>query len=170
MTGATIERPLANENKSLGKFELGGIRPAPRGVPQIEVTFDIDADGILKVSAKDRDTGQETAITIAGSTGLNDDEVNEMIAAAQAAGLDVSINRVGSMLTVFLTKVPVTDLTSATTSNTARFSRWFHGMLNRGVYLPCSQFEAMFVSAVHTDTDLEQTIAAADASFRDCRD
>ncbi|MCA9009617.1 MAG: glutamate-1-semialdehyde 2,1-aminomutase, partial [Planctomycetaceae bacterium] len=90
--------------------------------------------------------------------------------AAQEAGIDVGINRVGSMLTVFLTTVPVTDLTSATTSNTARFSRWFHGMLNRGVYLPCSQFEAMFISAVHTDADLEQTIAAAGASFRDCSD
>lgn len=79
------ERPLANENKSLGKFELRGIRPAPRGVPQIEVTFDIDADGILNVTAKDRDTGQESSVTISGSTGLSDEEVNEMISAAQAA-------------------------------------------------------------------------------------
>ena len=79
------ERPLANENKSLGKFELRGIRPAPRGVPQVEVTFDIDADGILNVTAKDRDTGQEASVTISGSTGLSDDEVNEMISAAQAA-------------------------------------------------------------------------------------
>jgi molecular chaperone DnaK len=79
------ERPLANENKSLGKFELHGIRPAPRGVPQVEVTFDIDADGILNVTAKDRDTGQEASVTITGSTGLSDEEVNEMIAAAQAA-------------------------------------------------------------------------------------
>ncbi len=79
------ERPLANENKSLGKFELHGIRPAPRGVPQVEVTFDIDADGILNVTAKDRDTGQEASVTITGSTGLSDEEVNDMIAAAQAA-------------------------------------------------------------------------------------
>jgi molecular chaperone DnaK len=79
------ERPLANENKSLGKFELRGIRPAPRGVPQVEVTFDIDADGILNVTAKDRDTGQESSVLITGSTGLSDEEVNEMISAAQNA-------------------------------------------------------------------------------------
>lgn len=90
--------------------------------------------------------------------------------AADAAGVDVVINRIGSMLTVFLTSQDVTDLDSATTSDTARFSRYFHGMLNRGVYLPCSQYEAMFVSAVHTDDDLDQTIAAAAASFASCND
>jgi glutamate-1-semialdehyde 2,1-aminomutase len=88
--------------------------------------------------------------------------------AASAAGVDVRINRVGSMLTVFLTSQTVTNLASATTSDTARFARWFHGLLNRGVYLPCSQFEALFVSAVHTDADIDQTIAAAIASFSDC--
>ncbi len=82
------ERPLAAENRSLGKFELGGIRAAPRGVPQIDVTFDIDADGILKVSAKDRATGQQADITITASTGLSDDEVEGMIRAAQAAEAD----------------------------------------------------------------------------------
>ena len=90
--------------------------------------------------------------------------------AADAAGIDVVINRIGSMLTVFLTSQNVTDLDSATTSDTARFSRYFHGMLNHGVYLPCSQYEAMFVSAVHTDDDLVQTIAAAAASFASCND
>ncbi len=79
------ERPLASQNRSLGKFELSGVRPAPRGLPQIDVTFDIDADGILKVSARDRDTGQETGITITASTGLRDEEVEEMVKAAQAA-------------------------------------------------------------------------------------
>jgi len=74
------------------------------------------------------------------------------------------------MLTAFLTNQTVTDLTSATSSDTARFARWFHGMLNRGVYLPCSQFEALFVSAVHTDADIDQTIAAAGASFAACND
>jgi glutamate-1-semialdehyde 2,1-aminomutase len=69
------------------------------------------------------------------------------------------------MLTVFMTDSPVTNLDSATASDTDRFSRWFHGMLNRGVYLPCSQFEAMFISAVHTDADIEETLAAADAAF-----
>lgn len=86
-------------------------------------------------------------------------------AAAEKHGVPVRTNRVGSMLTVFMTDSPVTNLDSATTSDTDRFSRWFHGMLNRGVYLPCSQFEAMFISAVHTDADIEETLAAADAAF-----
>lgn len=86
-------------------------------------------------------------------------------AAAAAEDIPVQINRVGSMLTVFLTGTPVRDLATATTSDTARFSRWFHGMLNRGVYLPCSQFEAMFVSAVHTDTHIEETLESARAAF-----
>lgn len=87
--------------------------------------------------------------------------------AADASGIPVTINRVGSMLTVFLTDRPVTNLESATRSNTQQFSRWFHGLLNRGVYLPCSQFEAMFVSAVHSGADLEHTIAAAHDAFAD---
>ncbi len=79
---------MVTENKSLGKFELTNIRPAPRGVPQIEITFDIDADGILTVSAKDLDTGEQTGITIMGSTGLSEKEVAEMISAAEAAEAD----------------------------------------------------------------------------------
>lgn len=81
--------------------------------------------------------------------------------AAQAAGVPVQTNRVGSMLTLFFTEEPVCDLATATASDTDRFSRWFHGMLDRGVYLPCSQFEAMFISAAHTPEDIDQTIAAA---------
>ncbi len=80
---------------------------------------------------------------------------------AAAAGIPVCVNRVGSMLTLFFSAAPVTDLTSATASNTDRFAQWFHGMLDRGVYLPCSQFEAMFVSATHTADDIDQTLAAA---------
>lgn len=72
------ERPMAADNKSLGKFILTGIPPAPRGVPQIEVTFDIDANGILKVSAKDKATGKEQSITITGSTGLSKEEIERM--------------------------------------------------------------------------------------------
>ena len=64
------ERPMANQNRTLGKFKLGGIPPAPRGVPQIEVTFDIDANGILNVTAKDNATGKDTRITITSSSGL----------------------------------------------------------------------------------------------------
>lgn len=88
--------------------------------------------------------------------------------AAKAANVEIVMNRVGSMLTAFLTSKTVTDLTSATASDTAKFARYFHGMLNRGVYLPCSQFEVMFVSAVHTDAHIDQTIAAAAASFAEC--
>ncbi|VFP81397.1 molecular chaperone DnaK [Buchnera aphidicola] len=77
------ERKRASDNKSLGQFNLDGIQPAPRGIPQIEVTFDIDADGILHVSAKDKTTGKEQKITIQSSSGLNDDEIKKMISEAQ---------------------------------------------------------------------------------------
>jgi len=72
------EREMAPDNKSLGRFVLDGIPPAPRGVPQVEVTFDIDANGILKVSAKDKATNKEQSIRIEGSSGLSDEEVNQM--------------------------------------------------------------------------------------------
>lgn len=78
------ERPMAADNKSLGKFILSGIPPAPRGVPQIEVTFDLDANGILNVSAKDKATGKEQKITITGSTGLSKEEIERMRQEAQA--------------------------------------------------------------------------------------
>jgi molecular chaperone DnaK len=77
------ERPMAADNKSLGRFILEGIPPAPRGVPQVEVTFDIDANGILNVSAKDKATGKENKIQIAGSTGLSKDEVEKMTKEAE---------------------------------------------------------------------------------------
>ncbi|WP_288607791.1 molecular chaperone DnaK [uncultured Prevotellamassilia sp.] len=78
------ERQFARDNKSIGRFNLAGIAPARRGVPQIEVTFDIDANGILKVSAKDKATGKEQAIRIEASSGLSEDEINRMKAEAQA--------------------------------------------------------------------------------------
>ena len=78
------EREFARDNKPLGTFELTGIAPAPRGIPQIEVTFDIDANGIVKVSAKDKGTGKEQQITISGSTALSDDEVDRMVKDAEA--------------------------------------------------------------------------------------
>ena len=78
------ERELARDNKSLGKFQLTGIPAARRGVPQIEITFDIDANGIVKVSAKDKGTGKEQQITISGSTALSDDEVDRMVKDAEA--------------------------------------------------------------------------------------
>ncbi|MCY3935295.1 MAG: molecular chaperone DnaK [Chloroflexi bacterium] len=77
------ERPMAANNKSLGKFMLDGIPPAPRGMPQIEVTFDIDANGILNVSAKDSATEREQSITITASSGLSDDEVDRMVKEAE---------------------------------------------------------------------------------------
>ncbi len=78
------ERPMANDNKSLGKFILDGIPPAPRGVPQIEVTFDIDANGILKVTALDKATNRSQHITITASSGLSDEEVEQMRKDAEA--------------------------------------------------------------------------------------
>lgn len=77
------ERPMAKDNKSLGQFNLDGIMPAPRGIPQIEVSFDIDANGILKVSAKDKATGKEQSIRIEGSNNLSEDEINRMKAEAE---------------------------------------------------------------------------------------
>ncbi len=77
------ERPMAGDNKTLGKFRLDGIPPAPRGVPQIEVTFDIDANGILNVNAEDKATGKEQNITITASTNLTEDEVDRMVEEAQ---------------------------------------------------------------------------------------
>ena len=78
------ERPMASQNKSIGQFNLEGIAPARRGVPQIEVTFDIDANGILNVSAKDKATGKEQKIRIEASSGLSEDEINRMKAEAEA--------------------------------------------------------------------------------------
>jgi len=78
------ERPMAGQNRTLGKFKLGGIPPAPRGIPQIEVTFDIDANGILNVTAKDNATGKDTRITITSSSGLSKEEVEKMAKEADA--------------------------------------------------------------------------------------
>jgi len=78
------ERELARDNRTLGHFRLEGIRPAPRGVPQVEVTYDIDANGILTVTAKDKESGKEQKITISGSTQLSKDEIDRMVADAQA--------------------------------------------------------------------------------------
>lgn len=78
------ERPMANQNKSIGRFHLDGIPPAPRGVPQIEVTFDIDSNGILNVSAKDKASGKSQSIRIEASSGLSDDEIKRMKAEAEA--------------------------------------------------------------------------------------
>jgi molecular chaperone DnaK len=78
------ERPMARDNRTLGKFHLDGIPPAPRGVPQIEVTFDIDANGIVNVQAKDRGTGKEQKITITASSGLSKDEVDRMVKDAES--------------------------------------------------------------------------------------
>src|SRR5205085_3503599 len=83
------ERPMAADNRTLGKFHLVGIPPAPRGIPQIEVTFDIDANGIVNVSAKDMGTGREQKITITASSGLSKDEIDKMMREAEShAGED----------------------------------------------------------------------------------
>ena len=78
------ERPLAGENKSLGKFRLSGIPPAPRGIPQVQVAFDIDANGLLEVSATDRTTGRNQSVSITGGSNLNEDEINKIINEAKS--------------------------------------------------------------------------------------
>ena len=87
------ERPMARDNRTLGKFHLDGIPPAPRGVPQVEVTFDIDANGIVNVQAKDKGTGKEQKITITASSGLNKDEVDRMMRDAEAHAADDKTRR-----------------------------------------------------------------------------
>jgi molecular chaperone DnaK len=82
------ERPMAQDNRTIGKFQLTGIPPAPRGVPQVEVTFDIDANGILHVSAKDKATGKEQKIRIEASSGLGDKDIERMVKDAEAHGAD----------------------------------------------------------------------------------
>jgi molecular chaperone DnaK len=78
------ERSMASDNKTLGRFQLSDIPPAPRGVPQIEVTFDIDANGIMNISAKDKGTGKQQSIKIEASSGLSDEEIQRMKAEAEA--------------------------------------------------------------------------------------
>ncbi len=87
------ERQMARDNKTIGKFQLTDIPPAPRGVPQIEVTFDIDANGILHVSAKDLGTGKEQKITITASSGLSKDEIEKMRKDAEAHAEDDKAKR-----------------------------------------------------------------------------
>src|SRR5918994_1367414 len=83
------ERPMARDNRTIGKFQLTGIPPAPRGMPQVEVTFDIDANGILHVSARDKATGKEQKIRIEASSGLSDADIDKMVKDAEAhAGED----------------------------------------------------------------------------------
>jgi molecular chaperone DnaK len=82
------ERPMALDNKSLGKFHLEGIPPAPRGIPQIEVTFDIDANGVLNVTAKDKATNKEQSIRIEGSSGLSKEEIDRMVSDAESHAED----------------------------------------------------------------------------------
>ena len=119
------ERPMVNGNRSLGRFNLEGIPPASRGVPQIEVTFDIDANGILNVSAVDKATGKEQKITISGSSGLNKDDIEQMVnQAAQTEeedkkrramiddrnNLDALVYQTEKLIKENKDKVPVADL------------------------------------------------------------
>ena len=82
------ERPLASENKSLGKFRLSGIPPAPRGIPQVQVAFDIDANGLLEVSATDRTTGRKQSVSITGGSNLNEQEIKRIIQEAKSKASD----------------------------------------------------------------------------------
>ena len=86
-------------------------------------------------------------------------------AAAETAGVPHTITRVGSMLTLFFNAQPPTDWDSASQCDTARFAKYFWGLLDRGIYMPCSQYEALFVSAAHTEADIDATVAAASDVF-----
>jgi len=113
------------------------------------------------------------ACGVATLTALRDGDVYErlealaarleagLLDAIEAAGVPACVQRVGSMLTLFFTEGPIRNLTDAQKSDVERFAKYFHGMLDRGVYLPCSQYEAMFVSAAHTDELIDETVAAA---------
>src|SRR5712692_2091838 len=87
--------------------------------------------------------------------------------AATGAGLDAQVVHLGSLLTVFFTAQPVRDYDHARTADTRRYARFFHGMLDRGIYLPPSQFEVLFLDTAHTETDVEATLEAARAAFGD---
>ena len=84
-----------------------------------------------------------------------------LITACQSAGVEHSLTRVGSMMTLFFNHTKVVDWPTASQCNTERFSKYFWGLIERGVYMPCSQFEALFISATHTERDIDDTIAAA---------
>ena len=88
MCSSDLERPMAADNRTLGKFHLIGIPPAPRGMPQVEVAFDIDANGIVNVSAKDMGTGREQKITITASSGLSKEEIDKMMRDAESHAAD----------------------------------------------------------------------------------
>jgi molecular chaperone DnaK len=87
------ERPLARDNRTLGRFQLVGLPPAPRGVPQVEVAFDIDANGLVNVTAKDVATGKEQKITISGSSGLSNDDVSRMVKDAESHAAEDKVRR-----------------------------------------------------------------------------
>jgi glutamate-1-semialdehyde 2,1-aminomutase len=98
---------------------------------------------------------------------LSDRLAKGLTAAAAMAGVSHSLTRVGSMLTLFFTSPAPTDWPSASRCDTARFARYFWGLADRGVYMPCSQFEALFVSAAHHEADIDATIAAATEALED---
>ncbi|MDZ4780131.1 MAG: aspartate aminotransferase family protein, partial [Planctomycetia bacterium] len=85
--------------------------------------------------------------------------------AATSAGIDHAITRVGSMLTFFFHPGPVTNWTTASRSDTAKYAQYFWGLIDRGVYMPCSQYEALFISTAHTDEDIDATVNAAKEAF-----
>jgi molecular chaperone DnaK len=110
------ERKRASDNKSLGQFNLEGIRPAQRGLPQIEVTFDIDANGILHVSAKDKETNKEQKITIQASSGLSDEEIERMVREAEANQADGLVHSVRKQVTEAGEALPADDKTKIETA------------------------------------------------------
>ena len=90
-----------------------------------------------------------------------------LLASVQRYGIQAQLNRVGSMMTLFFTDTPVTNWSTASRSDTKKFAKFFWGLIDRGVYWPCSQFEALFVSATHDESIIERTLQAADETLRE---
>ena len=136
------EREMARDNKSIGRFRLDGIAPAPRGVPQIEVTFDIDANGILHVTAKDRGTGKEQQITITANSGLSDQEIERMVNEAKAhADEDKQVKE----------RIEVKNRADSLVYQTEKQLKEFEGKVSEGVKKPVEDGIAKLKDAIKAD-------------------
>ncbi len=136
------EREMARDNKSIGRFRLDGIAPAPRGVPQIEVTFDIDANGILHVTAKDRGTGKEQHITITANSGLSDQEIERMVNEAKAhADEDKQVKE----------RIEVKNRADSLVYQTEKQLKEFEGKVSEGVRKPVEDGIAKLKDAIKAD-------------------
>lgn len=173
MGGAQGRMNVTPDLTTLGKIIGGGMPVGAYGgradiMDAVSPVGQVYQAGTLSGNPVAMASGMATLQTLQAENPYDDLELRAadleagLLIAAQKIGVAACVNRVGSMLTLFFTAGPVTDLATATASDTERFARWFHGMLNRGIYLPCSQFEALFVSAAHTSELIDETLGAAE--------